>query len=52
MWSNEYVDEDFNIRDGIYGVVTGKCTSGENGFLEIQEESVIPLKWSSVKFWG
>lgn len=36
MWSVEQVDEDFNIRDGVYGVVTGGCGKGifltlENG---------------------
>ena len=36
MWSNEYFDEDFNVKDGVYGVITGGCKSGvflklENG---------------------
>ena len=36
MWSNEYPDKEFNLRDGVYGVVTGGCRSGlfldlENG---------------------
>lgn len=36
MWSVNCKEEDFNIRDGVYGVVTGGCNKGvflklENG---------------------
>lgn len=34
MWSDGYLDESFNIRDGVYGVVTGGCRSGV--FLELE----------------
>lgn len=36
MWSNEYLDENFDIRDGVFGVVIGTnrngiCLELENG---------------------
>lgn len=36
MWSSDYLDEDFNVRDGVFGVVTGTNRCGvylrlENG---------------------
>lgn len=36
MWSNEYQDNEFNVRDGVCGVITGGCRNGlfvelENG---------------------
>jgi len=36
MWTNEYIDENFNIGDGVTAVVTEECKSGiflrlENG---------------------
>lgn len=34
MWSSEYYDEDFNARDGVYGVIIGSCKSGV--FLKIE----------------
>ena len=34
MWSNEYPDEEFNVRDGVCGMVTGGCKSGL--FLELE----------------
>ena len=34
MWSRENIDSDYNIRDGVCGVVTGGCKSGL--FLELE----------------
>ncbi len=36
MWSSEYFDEDFSVKDGVYGIITGGCKKGlfitlENG---------------------
>ncbi len=39
MWSNEYLDENFNIRDGVYGIVTGGCKSGVFLVLENGQEA-------------
>ncbi len=34
MWTTEYNDDNFCIRDGVYGVVTGGCSTGV--FIELE----------------
>ncbi len=42
MWTTEYNDDNYCIRDGVYGVVTGSCSTGvsielENGTVGIRK---------------
>lgn len=39
MWSNEYEDNDFSIRDGVRAVVTGGCSKGMFLSLESGQEA-------------
>lgn len=34
MWKAEWNDEEFNIRDGVCGIITGRCSKGL--FLELE----------------
>lgn len=43
MWSNEYQDDEFHVRDGVYGVVTGGCRSGLFVELENGQEAFAPF---------
>ena len=43
MWRNEYKDDEYNIGDGVYGVVTGGCWSGVFIKLENGQEAFAPF---------
>lgn len=39
MWSYEYEDENYNVRDGVRAVVTGGCSKGVFLVLENGQEA-------------
>lgn len=45
MWKNKYFDDDFCVRDGVLGVVTGRCKTGVFLLLENGQEAFASFGW-------